>query len=98
MDEKRSSGLPLLLVVLLLLPVLYVAGYLSLLAPQAGSVNWTFSNVAIRRAAGYRWGGQKEETFFRPVHELDRLVRPGYWYYSKADQREIMEIMEMAGG
>jgi hypothetical protein len=96
MEERRSYSLPVLFAVLLLLPVLYIAGYLALLSPQPGSINWAGITVAERRVAGYRWGGQKAEVFFRPVHEVDRLVRHNYWYYSEADQQEIIAILELA--
>jgi len=30
----------------------------------------------------YRCGGPTAETFFAPVHWLDRQIRPDYWTYT----------------
>jgi hypothetical protein len=97
MKEKRSTAVPAILAVLLLLPLVYVGSYLALLKPQPGSIAWSsWANLSVRRIADYRWGGDYARAAFRPIHSVDQLVRPGYWTYSEADQRELMQMLQTA--
>jgi hypothetical protein len=97
MHEKRSSAVPAIVAVLLLLPLLYIGTYLALLRPQPGSLRWAaLSNLEVRRIADYRWGGSYTRAAFQPIHQVDRLIRPSYWTYSEDDQEQLKQILQFA--
>ena len=70
--KQRTSRLPLILaIVVLLLPVLYVASYLALVLPTAfhGFVD----------GYPYRMGGEFSARAFWPLEQIDRRVRRNSW-------------------
>jgi len=69
---KRSPA-PLIAVLLLILPLLYVGSYLALVRP---GITLTYS---VREPPHYRWGGRAAEFVFWPLEKLDRKVRPRIW-------------------
>jgi hypothetical protein len=67
---KESQSTAGVAAALLLLPVIYVGGYLALLHPE---------ERAIGRDAYYRVGGKSAAWVFYPLHQIDRRLRPDYW-------------------
>lgn len=81
---KKDSRAPLLIVVMvLLLPVIYLASYLSLSAPAIGGHTiiggLNHKETYLHMCADYRWGGETTVRIYWPLEQLDRLVRPGAW-------------------
>jgi len=64
---------------LLLLPLIYVAGYAALLAPMVVVHESSGGLAFVERHVGYRMEGQAVSMMFAPIHWMDRKVRPGYW-------------------
>ncbi|WP_425613935.1 hypothetical protein NA78x_003782 [Anatilimnocola sp. NA78] len=64
---------PIIAVVLLLLPVLYVGSYLALVVPGP----WVL--LGGDAVAIYRFGGRTSEIGFWPLEQIDRKVRPRAW-------------------
>lgn len=68
---------------LLVVAVLYVVSYLVMLTPEEDTIglsSWGLRNLYVVRTPSYRSGGDVSAWFFDPVHRLDQLVRPTYWY------------------
>lgn len=66
------------------IPVLYILAYVFMLSPSIHrlEVPDPHSDVVATgtlRIAEYRFGGDFAKSFFRPVCEIDRHVRPNYW-------------------
>ena len=66
MKETRTSGVWIVVALLLALPMAYVGSYLLLVMPFNGS-------------AYYRFGGPVVTHIFWPLEQVDRKVRPGRW-------------------
>lgn len=71
----KKHTAPIIAAVLLLLPMLYVGSYLALRQvvgyEQYGRVGW----VDVR----YKFCGHWGNSFFWPLEQIDRKVRPGAW-------------------
>lgn len=76
MNEKGTSSVWIVGAMLLLLPVVYGGSYLVLARPLSISVP---SEGAFEVVAHYRFGGEYAETFFWPLEQLDRWMRPEQW-------------------
>ena len=78
MSMKKHSA-PIIAVVLLLLPVLYVGGYLGLVVPQGKAV-WEQNSVACSPyLIHYRVDIEIVHRLFLPLEQFDRWLRPGAW-------------------
>jgi hypothetical protein len=85
MIQPRSSAAPIIAVILLLLPVLYVLSYLALVVPAGTSrslgiavVNGqTYRQISV--AEHYRWQAEKAAIVFWPLEQMDRKLRPKTW-------------------
>ena len=62
----------------------YVSNYLLTLNPAIHITNTTGGFVTGHREADYESGGQFSQTFFAPIHYIDRQIRPTYWNYWNA--------------
>jgi hypothetical protein len=76
--SKPRSAAPIIAAVLLLLPVLYVGSYLALVEPQppAFSSKGPFS---LTRVYPFRIRSRWLATFYRPLEQIDRHLRPEAW-------------------
>jgi hypothetical protein len=81
---STRSPAPIIAVVLLLLPLLYVGSYLMLVVPSGiprqgiGEVNGVpYSRIA--RDNHYRMARDQSEWFYWPIEQIDRKLRPGAW-------------------
>ncbi|QDU31427.1 hypothetical protein ETAA8_65850 [Anatilimnocola aggregata] len=85
-----TSRAPLIVaIVLLLLPVLYVGSYLALVEPQGivirPEINQNaeyylgYSPIIPAVIHRYRFQNDIAETFYWPLEQIDRKVRPGAW-------------------
>jgi hypothetical protein len=77
---KRHAA-PILAVVLLLLPVLYVGSYLALVVPGP---RFIYSSVPsgympVETRDNYRFAHTATGLFFWPLEQIDRKVRQGAW-------------------
>jgi hypothetical protein len=81
MDKHRKSRGLIVGLVLLLLSLLYVGSYLALVVPEGFMVY-----VNPHEEGGYvgfvhyRLGAHRIETFYRPLEDLDRKLRPLAWH------------------
>lgn len=79
---NKKHVLPIIAAGLLLLPVLYVLSYFAIVVP-GGEFDVTLMNgnkiVAVRPSASVRIGGDWSRTFFWPVEQVDRKLRPKAW-------------------
>ncbi len=66
MEEKRTSGLSVAVVLMLLPVLLYVGSYLALVVP--------YGDFAF-----YRFGGRTSARLFWPLEQIDRKVRVEAW-------------------
>ena len=65
-------------IVLLVLPVLYVGSYLALVVPEGWlRVHNELSGVSSLER--YRLGGSAVRTFYTPLEQIDRAIRPEAW-------------------
>jgi hypothetical protein len=69
---KRHAA-PIFAALMVLLPVLYVGTYLALVKP---GLTISYGN---RPPSPYRCGGELAETFFWPLEQIDRRLRPSAW-------------------
>ncbi|WP_254512970.1 hypothetical protein [Anatilimnocola floriformis] len=89
---KRESRAPLIVaIVLLVLPVLYAGSYLALVLPGSvcvmpdgtetryGEVSNRDVLLDLLKYKTYRVGGKWAESFFWPIENADRRLRPGAW-------------------
>ncbi len=78
----NRAPLILAIVVLLLVPVMYVASYVALVTPRATLVPVTGSlGEEGLLVYDYRCGRGYTSLFFWPLEQIDRKVRPGAWKY-----------------
>jgi hypothetical protein len=76
----KNSRAPLIAaIVLLLLPVLYVGSYLALRNPRYAILVEVPARRPMKIVADYRFVGQQGRTFFWPLEQIDRQVRPKTW-------------------
>jgi hypothetical protein len=76
-----KSRLPIVVaIILLLLPLLYLASYLALVQPS--TVIFTAQGINQPQTiviAQYRFGGRTAALMFWPLEQIDRTVRPTAW-------------------
>ena len=77
----KESRLPLLLAILvLLLPILYVGSYLALVQQSTADIASPDRSPPVAGVIpNYRLGGSYADTFYRPVEQFDRALRPDTW-------------------
>ncbi len=77
----KETRLPLLVaVVVLLLPTLYVGSYMALVQQSAADIAPPDGRPPFAAVIpNYRVGGTYAETFYRPVEQFDRALRPNTW-------------------
>lgn len=78
---KRHAA-PIIAAVLLLLPVLYVGGYLALVQPEGAYVDLPGGGYYVSH---YRIPGTFPGRFFWSLEWLDRRARPNSWYVPQPD-------------
>jgi hypothetical protein len=71
---KSRSFAPIIAAVLLLLPMLYVGGYLALVVPEGGVLKGGESRVTH-----YRAGDRAASVVFWPLEQIDRKARRRDW-------------------
>jgi hypothetical protein len=82
--KNNTRGPLVVAIVLLLLPMLYLASYLLLVQP-GGTLTWTtqvtHTNNIIQTGSKthYLRGGRVSEVVFLPLEQIDRKVRPLAW-------------------
>lgn len=77
-SSKREYVAPVIAVLLLLLPLLYIGSYLALVVRKPMvTVSLTFPTQYS--ADYYRFGGDYAEIFFWPLEQLDRRLQPDAW-------------------
>lgn len=74
---KRQAA-PVIAAVLLLLPALYAGSYLVLVLPGPGSLAMT-SSGECKEQSNYRLGSEYCRSFYLPLEQIDRQVRPATW-------------------
>lgn len=84
MNQSRFTSAPIIAAILLLLPVLYVGSYLALLHHSSKTVTLQMSSrgrkETFRIPINYRFGADEwASTFFWPLEQIDRKMRPGAW-------------------
>ena len=78
----KKHAAPIIVIVLLLLPVLYVGSYLALVTPgefqrlSDGSYYWP---------RHYRMGNSWAGYVFFPLENVDRRIRPTVWEYQEEE-------------
>ena len=72
--KSESRVPPIVAIVLLLLPALYVGSYLAMMDHQPLA---PFNRI---RAANFRFGGNAAHYFYLPLIWIDSKVRPAYWW------------------
>ena len=78
MDKQHYSRAPLIVaIVLLFLPVLYVGSYLVLVDP--GDFDKAIDRGLEGRSMHYRMGGRWIGSFYWPLEQIDRKIRPKAW-------------------
>ncbi len=63
---------------MLLIPSLYMGAYYALLEPTS-VFSLAYDGTGFKQMPDYSIGGEGVQTFFNPIHCLDRLVRPSHW-------------------
>lgn len=70
----------ILAIVLLLLPILYVASYLTLVSPNESGIYMVIhANTGVYYTRGYRNGGEWAWRLYWPLEQIDRRLRPHLW-------------------
>lgn len=77
MEEKRTSAVPFVAAVLLLIPVIYVGCYLSLVKP--GGIFIPLGNGDLRYCGDYVYAADQARIVFFPLEQIDRKLRPAAW-------------------
>ena len=76
-STKGTGVIAAALLVIVLLPSGYMGAYYAMLddtrAVQESADGWAML------VPSYRLQGEAVECFFRPAHEVDQWLRPGYW-------------------
>jgi hypothetical protein len=80
--STRSNGPLFIVIVLLLIPVWYVASYLALVQPR-GPTN-------------YRWDMSYAPQIFWPMEQIDRKLRPDIWQFIYPKKRSSGFVPERA--
>lgn len=80
MDRSRSAAV-LITIMLLSLPLVYVAAYCALVVPSGVPIGefWCNSNRGIIYSS-YRVGNEWPSRVFWPLEQLDRQLRPQSWH------------------
>jgi hypothetical protein len=91
MERKRDITAPVgIAVVLLLLPVLYVGSYYALVVPTQGSFLGSARHpVSAEMFPDYRIVGRYGDSFYKPIHNMDRELRPATWADKVGDEVEL---------
>lgn len=78
--NTKTNGPLIIAIALLVLPMLYVASYLSLVVPAGVPYGefWCFSDKGIIFSS-YRFGKEWPEWFYCPLEKIDRQLRPAAW-------------------
>jgi hypothetical protein len=74
----KKHAAPFIAVILLLLPLLYVASYYALVLPGPGPLAMT-STGECKEQSSYRLGSDYARQVFWPVEQIDRRLRPKAW-------------------
>jgi hypothetical protein len=78
--QRTRTIAPIIAVLLLLAPILYVLSYLLLVVPKGRIV---IGKVTIHGAFGayehYRFGAHRIKLLYWPLEQLDRKLRPREW-------------------
>ena len=77
--NMKGHAAPIIAAVLLLLPVLYVASYLALVNPNGkwrGPISPSGGVITLEH---YRFGGPWTASFYWPLEQIDRRMRPKVW-------------------
>lgn len=101
-EMKRGSHAPLIVtIVILLLPVLYVASYFALVEPDGvwvrrlypnGNRHWEHSQDQYRMCEYW------SERFYWPMELIDRRLRPQTWGQFPSDMRNAKDMPLTASG
>ena len=67
-----------LIAALIALPILYAGFYYLMLEP--GPIISPLSDTGWSRLHSYRLNSPKIHILLQPMHRLDRLIRPEFWY------------------
>jgi hypothetical protein len=81
MPRQASSFAPLVIVCLAVaIPLLYPLSYFALATPKYfyPTMQTLSGTRYVYRSPHYRVGGERAETFFRPLERLDPWLRPAY--------------------
>jgi len=78
MTTNRTVA-PVIAAIVLFLPVLYVLSYLAIVNPPQGRVRPLTVDQFLLGGENYRCGGNKAESFFWPLEQIDRKLRPDAW-------------------
>lgn len=74
------------------MPLLYVGSYAVLIELQEVYI-YQHGTMCCVATPGYRIGGEAAESFYEPMHDFDRWLRPGTW-----DAKEVKELPANVGG
>ena len=88
MEQRPANVMPVVIAALLLCPVLYVGSYFAIV--KRYELAWTTDGYWVE----CRIGGRAAETFFAPLHHLDRRIRRSYWEPQRAVLIEFSEFAE----
>jgi hypothetical protein len=72
--ESKPDAAKVLILILLLLPVIYLASYLCLLTPR-----YIANAEGYWRQPRYRFQSPLTDAVFLPASWLDQKIRPGFW-------------------
>lgn len=72
-----QSRAPIVIAILFLVSMLYVGSYLALVDPP--DLQKFSRRIWNDRSLNYRFGGKWVDSFYWPLEQLDRKVRPGKW-------------------
>jgi hypothetical protein len=87
--DKRSSFTPLLWIAFLPLALaVYVGAYFALV------MRYELARDHDAWWLEYRFVGRRAETFFAPVHRIDRRLRRSYWEIPRAREIDLSEFGE----
>ena len=79
----KSSGLPVIVVaMLLLLPFVYMATYYVMLTDQISLASPPAMGVPydLKLEPVYRWDHPVVEKVMEPAHRIDKIIRSSYWH------------------
>jgi hypothetical protein len=95
-NSAMTRPAPIIAAVLLLLPLLYVATYLALVAPRGVDTVRTAQGSYLGEGSprAYRVGSNSAATFYWPLEQIDRQVRPAAWSFGDFT-REVLTSPEV---